>query len=418
MRHPVVRLRFVHPAALGALILGLASGGCSFSPSGFINPDDLIPLMDDTPISMPTSAERTLVYESPGLLAVFHGTTCAESNRSGEEIPLRIQEELVLPKELDQGTVLLNGYRLRYLEDDHHVAGLGTAIGRILIDKGVLRWEAGGVLSDHNFDDGYEWCYTYTVLAWNSLQLQATVDHGDMKHAFRDVAWTHGTALLPVPGYLSNPAWTGLDEVAVLPRGFGTVWAEDDHHLLQFAYKHDSGEVYIQGERKYGNGTVAAPDTQAGNGFVSWETTGFLKDDEQQRSHVVVDYVSGLGGRDVGLITPPFTVLPHEDAGIGCASLAGGLHSEDFSVEAVPYEFAIPVLSGWDLAYVCGDEHVTEIGAWIPAWSWQPGTSSGGGTLRYTVASRLNDKDDFPDFYGRFQVKILGLRRITAPPRK
>jgi hypothetical protein len=397
--------------------LGLSVTACSFNPHGLLSPDSLLPFRDDIPISAATSAERNLVYESPGLLAVFHGTTCAKSDRSGEEVTLRVQEELDLPKELDQATVLLNGYHLRYLEDDHHVQGLGTAIGAIEIDRGVLRWEAGGAISDHNFDDGYEWCYTYTVLAWNSLQLQATVDQGDTGHAFRDMAWTHGSSLLPVPGYLSNPAWAGLDEVAILPRGFGVLWG-DDHHVLQFAYKHDSGEVYVEGEKTYGNFTVADPVSQVGTGFVTWETTGLMKDNDLEHGQAVLDLVTGLGGSDVGLISPPFTVAPREDAGLGCSSLGSELHLEEREVQAVPYQFAIPVLSGWDLAYVCDDEHVTEIGAWIPKWEWQPGTSAAGGTLRYSVATQLRDKDNFPTFHTRTQVKILGLRRITATTRK
>jgi hypothetical protein len=76
------------------------------------------------------------------------------------------------------------------------------------------------------------------------------------------------------------------------------------------------------------------------------------------------------------------------------------------------------VLTGWDLSYFCEDEHVTEIGAWIPKWEWQPGTSVDGGTLRYTVGASLRDKDGLPGFNQRFQVKILGLRRIPpVPPR-
>jgi hypothetical protein len=296
MRHPVVRLRFVH-RALGALALGLSVTACSFNPSDVHNPDDLLPLREDAPISVPTSSERKLIYEAPGLLAVFHGTTCAQSDRSGEEIPMRVQEELELPKELDQGTVLLNGYHLRYLDGDHHVTGLGTGIGAIAIDRGVLRWEAGGALSDREFDEGYEWCYTYTVLTWNSLQLQATVDDADLGHAFRDRAWTHGTSLLPVTGFLSNPAWTGLPEVAVLPRGFAAIWnGEADHHVLQLAYEHDSGEVYVEGEKEYGNFTVASPVSTVSTRFATWETTGLMKDNELERQQIVLDLVTGLGG--------------------------------------------------------------------------------------------------------------------------
>lgn len=397
--------------AAGALALGLSLTACSFNPYDNSDPDELLPFRDGTPFSAPTSTDRALVFEQPGVFAAYHGTTCAVSNRSGEEIALRVQEELPLPKGLDRGTVLLNGFRLKYLDEDHHVKGLGTGIGAIELVDGTLRWEAGGVLSDHNFDDGYEWCYTFTALAWSSMELQATVSHGDTNHAFRNLPWTDGTALEPVPGFLENPAWVGLPEVAVLPRGFALIWNGEDHHVLQIAYEHDAGDVYIEKKKEYGNGNVPVSFSQAGTGFVSWESIGFLKDNDTRRDQYVLDLVSGLGGPDVDLISPPFSVAPREDAGVGCGSLGGIEHSEDHMVFGVPFEFAVPVLGGWDLAYVCDDEHVTEVGAAIPSWSWEPGPA--GGILRYTVATQLRDKDAFPDFYDHTQVKILGFRRIT-----
>jgi hypothetical protein len=421
MRHPVVRPRFL-PRALGTLAFGLTLGlsvtACSFNPYGYGNPDELLPFRDDTPFSVPTTQEQSLVFEEPGVFAAFHGKTCAESNRNGEEIALRIQEELVLPKNLDRGTVLLNGFHLFYLHEDHHVKGLGTAIGTIEINNGLLRWEAGGILSDNDFNDSYGWCYTYTAVAWNSQQLQATVSHGDTGHGFTNRGGTDGTALEPIPGYLEHPSWAGLEEVAILPRGFGYLWIGADHHLLQFAFEHDAGEVYVEKGKICGNGTAPAPSSQVGTGFVTWESTGFLKDNETQRPQYLLDLVTGLGGSDVDLIAPPFSVLPREDEGIGCGSIGGYGHTDDRMVLAVPFEFAIPVLTGWDLAYHCEDAHVAEVGAWIPKWNWEPGALSAGGTLSYTVETRLGDKDGVPGFYDRTQVKILGFRRITTkPPR-
>jgi hypothetical protein len=404
------------PAALALLILGLSTAGCSFYPC-CNNPDELLPFRDDIPISTPTTGERTLVYEEPGVFAAFHGSSCAESNLAGEEITLRLQEELALPKSLDRATVLLNGFHLRYLDEDHHVQGLGTAIGGIEVANGMLRWEAGGMIADHNADDGYRWCYTYTAVAWSSAQIQATVSHGDTGHAFGSRPWTDATALQPVPGYLYDVSWMGLDEVAVLPRGFGFIWSAEDRHLLQIAYEHDGGEVYVEKDKVYGNGTVAAGGSQVGTGYVTWESTGFLKDNDTRYPQNVVDLATGLGGRDVGLISPPFSVVPREDAGPGCGSLSSGEpRMEERMVLAVPYAFAIPVLTGWDLAYVCDDEHVASVGAWIPTWKWAPGATAAGGTLTYTVATHLADKDGLPDFYDRTQVKILGLRKINPMP--
>lgn len=415
MRQATVLPRFLS-RAFGLLALALSATACSFNPCCTVNPDELLPFRDGTPFSLPTTQEQFLVFEEPGVFAAFHGKTCAESNRSGEEIALRIQEELVLPKDLDRGTVLLNGFHLSYLQDDHHVKGLGTAIGTIELSNGVLRWEAGGALSDNDFNDGYGWCYTYTAVAWNSQQLQVTVSHGDTGHAFTNPPWPDDTAVQRLPGYLQHPSWEGLEEVAVLPRGFGHMLLGEDHHVLQVAFEHDAGEVYVEKDKKYGNGTVPVPSTQVGTGYVTWESTGFLKDNESQRQQYLIDLATGLGGRDVDLISPPFSIVPRDDQGLGCGSIGGHGHTDQHMVLAVPFEFAIPVLTGWDLSYHCDDEHVAEVGAWIPEWKWEPGALSAGGTLTYTVETRLEDDDGLPGFLDRTQVKILGFRRITPTP--
>lgn len=411
MRQPAVRSCFL------ALAFCLSVTGCSFNPYGIANPDELLPFRDDTPISQPTKQERSLVYEEPGVFAAFHGKTCSESRLQDTQIALRIQEELTLPKELDRGTVLLNGFHLFYLNEDHHVKGLGTAIGAIEISNGVLRWEAGGVLSDNDFNDAYGWCYFYTAVAWDSQDLQVTVSQGDTGHAFTNRFVTDGTALESIPGYLYDPYWDA-DEVSVVPRGFAYILNGEDHHLLQIAFEHEAGEVYVEKDKIYGNGTSPVASSQVGTGYVTWESTGFIKDNETRRPQYLLDLVTGLSGSDVDLISPPFSVMPREDDGLGCGSIGGYGHTADRMVFAVPFEFAIPILGGWDLAYHCDDEHVADVGAWISKWSWETGALAAGGTLSYTLETRLNDKDGLPGFYDRTQVKILGFRRIKpVPPR-
>jgi hypothetical protein len=216
---------------------------------------------------------------------------------------------------------------------------------------------------------------------------------------------------------LFHPSWDA-DEVAIVPRGFAYILIGEDHHLLQVAFEHDSGEVYIEKDKIYGNGEAPAGSSQVGTGFVTWESMGFIKDNETWRPQYLLDLVTGLSGSDVDLISPPFSVLPREDDGLGCGSIGGYGHTANREVFAVPFEFAIPVLGGWDLAYHCDDEHVADVGAWISKWSWETGALAAGGTLSYTLETRLNDKDGLPGFYDRTQVKILGFRRITpVPPR-
>ncbi len=399
--------------AAGALALGLALTACSFNPYDNSNPDDLLPFRDGTPFSAPTSTDRSLVFERPGVFAAFHGTTCAVSDRSGEEIALRVQEELPLPRELDRGTVLLNGFRLKYLDEDHHVKGLGTGIGAIELVDGTLRWEAGGVLSDNDFDDGYEWCYTFTALAWSSKELQATVSHRDTNHAFRNLPWTDrhgagaGAGLPREPRLGGAPGGRRRCRAASPTSGWARTTTSSRSPTSTTRATSTSRR-----KKKYGNGNIPAAFSQAGTGFVSWESIGFLKDNDTRRDQYVLDLVSGLGGPDVDLISPPFSVAPREDTGVGCGSAERhralrGPHGlrRALRVRRPGARRLGPRLRLRRRARHRGRRRdpVLELGA-------RPSPAVSCGTpWRPSCGTRTA----FPDFYDHTQVKILGFRRIT-----
>jgi hypothetical protein len=66
---------------------------------------------------------------------------CAESDRDGQEVRLRLKHELKMPSYVISATVLLvllNGWRVRYLDDDHDVHGFGTAIYPISLAQDTL----------------------------------------------------------------------------------------------------------------------------------------------------------------------------------------------------------------------------------------------------------------------------------------
>jgi hypothetical protein len=87
-------------------------------------------------------------------------------------------------------------------------------------------------------------------------------------------------------------------------------------------------------------------------------------------------------------------------------------------IENIPYTYAIPMLTGWELSFdTCaeGDRHVKEIGMWIDAIHYEksPGTP---GTLRYTLSSTLNGGADVGH-----KVTVLGLKPVPlgeAPSRR
>ncbi|HAU1321869.1 TPA: hypothetical protein F8R96_13120 [Legionella pneumophila] len=39
----------------------------------------------------------------------------------------------------------------------------------------MINLETIGLLRDKNFDDGYRWCYYYTLIAWNRNRIDARV---------------------------------------------------------------------------------------------------------------------------------------------------------------------------------------------------------------------------------------------------
>lgn len=415
-----------------AVILTILLTSCSFCPGIKC---ELIG--EDAPLKELTASDQNVVLEEQGTIIVYHGFGCAESKNDGEEDVLKVEQSLDLPAYATNATVFLNGWRVRYLSNDHEVTGLGTTIGNIRLERNTLKWQAAGVLSDQNFDDAYSWCYNYTVAAWNPSNLNLIVDHEDgscdpndssdpsQANFFFDVTNEDETttALTSFPSFLQNPAFASSKTVAILPRGFGFSWGctNEDHHLLQIGYNLDHSEIFIENGKKYKKKnqdvTPSLPNTasQVDSGFVSWETSAIFKDNRGRRDYIFSEVVSALGGNDVGLIQPPFSILPKEDQGLSGACLGPSpddLIAEEFVIEKVPFEFAIPMLTGWELNYdLCsGDQHVTEAGIWIDGWGYDKNSR----TLRYKLSSILRDRDNSPVHQRRHKVTILGLRPVAG----
>jgi len=399
--------------------------------------DRMCALIADAPLKELTSSDRTMVFEEQGTIIVYRGSGCAESTKSGRKEIIKIEQSLDLPAYATNATVFLNGWVVKYLSKDHHVAALATAIGRISLERNTLKWRASGLLSDDNFDDAYSWCYNYTVVAWNDSNLNLAVDHKDggcdpnstdPSQANFFVARNDGTttALSAYRSFLLNPDFAASRTVAILPRGFIFGWgcADEDHHLLQIGYNLDHSEIFVENGTKYkkkdAEVTTSLPNTasRVDSGFVSWETSAIFKDDDGRRDYNFGEIVSGLGGKDVGLIQPPFSSLPIEDNGRPCV-WGGGAEHKEFVVENIPFAFAIPMLTGWEMGYGqsikgCGDEHITEMGMRIDEWTYVKDPASPTGTLRYKLTSAFRDKDSFPGHYFRHKVTILGLRSTAG----
>ncbi len=419
--------------ALAVVLLSSLFHSCGFCVkvgSGLCN------LIGKHPLSELTASNSALVYEQPNTFIVYRGSGCAESNRSGTEVVPKVEQSVNLPGYVTHATVYLNGWHLRYLDDDHHVAGLGVVIDSIRLNKNVLTWQAAGILSDKNFDDGYNWCYEYTVIAWNEATINLLVDHKDGNCMGRDSLNTNffettnantTTALSSFTRFLQNPIFANTKTATILPRGFAFEWTgcDTDHHLFQLAYNMEHSEFFLEKDKTYNkaNHDLKSPlpnsVSRSAEGYISWETAVIFKDNDARRSYSFGEMVSGFGGNDLGVIQPPFSILPKEDEGWTTNCLAGkGIESKEFIIENIPYEYAMPVLAGWDLSYGCDDEHVREIGIWISDFSYEKQPNATLGTLRYKLSSVLKDNDDTPFFEQKHKVNVLGLKptSLEKPP--
>jgi hypothetical protein len=350
---------------------------------------------------------------------VQHGFGCSEAGDGhGEDfIGLHIQDRAVIPPGYDTATVFSNGWRLEYQSGDHHVLGLGSAIYNITRIENELRWEAGGVLTDKNGDDAFRWCYNYTLLFWNAdpLALDATPHHTDS--APYPLTFVHpdshdpsnNTALRDLPGIFMDT--TDRLQAAVVPRGFGLTWldlgGDIDHHVLQVGF--DLGALSTTGNT------------------VAWTSQTILKDNAQRRDYRAAAYVSVLSGQDVEMWQPAtvlhltgipptwvkeatdFALSPAEPTS-SCSGVGHNEHTEEYMVEDVPFDYAIPVLVGWDLQYVCTDHHVKRVEARVVDFQYDKGPEAATGTLRYTISSSLADASANVSA-AQYKVSILGLKR-------
>ena len=150
----------------------------------------------------------------------------------------------------------------------------------------------------------------------------------------------------------------------------------------------------------------------------------FKDEDIAFEPFVFEEWVSAFGGRDVDFIEPSFAPGPLlETGGDGCFAIVGysddgrpiaaqPIEVTDHVVEGLPFEFAVPVLTGWNLHYpTCnGDQHVREARMVITNVSYQKDPRSPTGTLRYQVVSSLRDKDDRPGHFSDQRITVVGLR--------
>ena len=391
---------------------------CGFSAGrGIETPQDVYDILDESQYVEPYASDRWTVVDD-AQLRVEHGWACAaaEDAASQEYIGLRVGGFTKLPKNFD-GTVFLNGWHLEYQHKDHHVVGLGTSIFNIVQLNDTLVWNAGGVLSDHNGDDAYRWCYDYTTVAWPR---PSTSPFGGIVH----------TPHVDIQAIVSNPQaqlmYTvsgragGVDEIAssfkvkgkkegrgVLLAGFGVSYRDDDHHVRQIGF--DLGKTRVKRKK------------------IKWLSDVVFKDDHD-RAALGASIVSVLTGDSVEVFHPASATIESGDATPGViandlqltpvtqtsGACLGDLAARTIEMAVVTpaYTWAMPMLTGWNLGSPCGDNHLRHVGARITDFHYVREAGASTGTLSYTLQTDYGDQDGFPGMFGGAQVDVLGINLL------
>jgi hypothetical protein len=339
------------------------------------------------------------------MLLVEHGHSCTPRASGG----IHVHEMAPFPAFADSGTIIFNGSLMGYPDGDQHVEMLGSgAIVNIEKRAGSggseLHWDAAGSLAD-NGDAPFEWCYTFTLVFWRSgrsgfaAAVPETIAriHGEYNTDGNEAFYASS---LNIPG---GPR-------ALLPRGNALWYSAGDQHLLQAGYE------------------LGTP-TISGN-TISWTSTGLLKDDDGDEQFSSAETVAVMTGPSVSFLEPQtvyhwirapragawrseavnFEFQPHAGEGgpfcVDSASsnrFAGG----DYAV-SVPFSYAVPMLTGWQVDGGCHDHHVAQVGTYIDHFSFVPDSSGTRGTLYYTIESSFTD-DDGGWNNPQYKVTILGL---------
>lgn len=406
-----------------AVVMGSTFIACEFNPKasgpfsdevdfndGQWIPEEINIVAQSAPLTTPTS-ELPLGQVLNGdslddpVFRSYHGHSCAQGQRAWtkdangkDRIGFRTKHSLPLAPGMDYGMVFLNGWKMKYEGNtDHHVRGLGTWIFNVSSHGGVLRWEAASVLTDVNGDDAFEGCYHYTVVTWDrntsSAPIEAYVLQDDFLHDKTFVHPQGQTAGLRVlSGEFHYPA-----AKAIVPRGYGFMWGgNEDHHLLQIAFDLDASVWRNQNS-------------------ISWDSAMIFKDNST-RSFIGAEMVSVLGDPGVDIVRRPLFIAPRVPSSCPSVNLPES-RSVWVAVPNLTYDYAVPVLAGFNIGDVCDDNHVKEVGAWIDTWYYEKNPGNPTGTLHYQVSSIFKDQDGLPGMaIPQYKVNILGFNRGPYVP--
>ena len=143
-------------------------------------------------------------FEDEGTIVVDHRRDCGRSDKPGKQDVVRLVGERQLPAFVDDATVFMNGWHFTYFDDDHNVQSVMGVIANIRRENDRLTWEALGAIEEDGFDAPYEFCYTYTIVAWNRRSLDLVSSNQEQPSVFSDAGDDHPMTNFTVEGRLTR----------------------------------------------------------------------------------------------------------------------------------------------------------------------------------------------------------------------
>ncbi len=354
-------------------------------------------------------------------IEIVHGHVIAKDKwTSGINVFLN----LPVDRMYDKATVILNGWNLSFTGGKGQVMYVGAAVGNMKLDPGLLTWNAVGVLRNEDDTREIEGKFYYTILLWKSAKVQLITNEGNIK----DLCKSHhsggnsffgsnndgmNTALASKITSIKLEGFPTRGLKGMLPRGFlmsysdNALFGGSDHNLAQLAYR--MGEVATTDDK-------TDPRRMVDSAYISWRSDFIIKDDDDRRDFRIYETVSAIAGSDLGYIQPPYSILPSEDPGwaSGCLASAGNTEIVEYSVQNIPYQYGIPLLTGWNLESFCGDEPVKSIGVYIEDWNYTFMPNSAlGGNLIYKLVTTIDSGSGDAFIITGHHVSVLGIISIA-----
>lgn len=398
-----------------AVSILIALSACATKPQDSVNTFPSDQSQSKTPFEQLSFGKtRKIAFEDEGTFLMVEGSECIQRDKGPESATMLLFVDM--PNYVDSGTVVLNGWDLRYLHRDHEVRSMRADIthSKLVTGSGgapILVFEVAGELSDQNSDDSYEFCIYYTGIGYNSDSFDASIV-GDFSGIDTRMLQTENEgAVATLENIWADDTPTEHDTIAVIPRGFDFKFSnkfECELRLLPCRWK-DSTDHRLR-QIAYSLFQIGA--TPNPNNNPHWVTQTIFKDNNT-RAHWAKTRAALIGGSSVKLHPDLLALNAKSGKTNNCHKGTNGIvRTETVQLYDLPYDYAVPMLTGWDLNYECSNQHVQRAGIWLHDIHFDPDSNG----LEYKVSSILRDKDGAPGFNSAHRVTVLGLNRLPPPP--